>query len=96
MPIVSERAVRAECEYDVPQNEEVVLLHAADVRVTGLDPAPMFRAVLRGAYRLTRLQAGAVKRVAIEGKAGHIKETNKIADTDDRRPHRELMLFKNQ
>ena len=55
---------------DVPQSEEVVLLHAADVRVTGLNAPPIFRAVLRGAYRLTRLPAGAVTRVQLVGPDG--------------------------
>lgn len=50
---------------DVPQSEEVVLLHSADVQVTGLDAPPIFRVVLRGAYRLMRLPAGAVKRVQL-------------------------------
>jgi hypothetical protein len=50
---------------DVPQSEEVVLLHSADVQVKGLNASPIFRAVLCGTYRLTRLPAGAVTRVQL-------------------------------
>lgn len=50
---------------DVPQGEEVVLLHSAAIQVYGLDAPPIFRVVLRGAYRLTRLPAGAVAQVRL-------------------------------
>ena len=50
---------------DVPLGEEVVLLHKADVKITGLDVLPVFRAVLRGVFRLTRLAAGAVARIQL-------------------------------
>ena len=55
---------------DVPQGEEVVLLHRAAIQVEGLDAPPVFRAVLRGAYRLTRLPAGAIAQVKLTGAEG--------------------------
>jgi hypothetical protein len=50
---------------DVPQGEEVVLLHSMAIHVKGLDAPPVFRVVLRGTCRLTRLPAGAVLRVRL-------------------------------
>jgi hypothetical protein len=50
---------------DVPLGEEVVLLHSAAIEVDGLNDPPVFRVVLRGAYRLTRLPAGAVAQVRL-------------------------------
>jgi hypothetical protein len=50
---------------EVPQCEEVLLLHSAAIQVDGLNAPPVFRVVLRGAYRLTRLPAGAVAQVRL-------------------------------
>jgi hypothetical protein len=50
---------------DVPQGQEVVLLHSAAIHVDGLDAPPVFRMVLRGTCRLTRLPAGAITRVRL-------------------------------
>jgi len=55
---------------DVPLGEEVVLLHSAAIQVVGLDAPPVFRVVLRGAYRLTRLPAGTVAQVRLIGADG--------------------------
>ena len=55
---------------DVPQGEEVVLLHSAAIHLDGLDAPPVFRMILRGAYRLTRLPAGAVAQVRLIGADG--------------------------
>jgi hypothetical protein len=51
---------------DVPQGEELVLLHSAAIQVYGLNAPPVFRVVLRGAYRLTRLPVGAVAQVRLK------------------------------
>jgi hypothetical protein len=50
---------------DVPLGEEVVLLHSATIQVSGLDAPPVFRVVLRGTCRLTRIPAGSVMRVRL-------------------------------
>jgi len=50
---------------DVPRNEELVLFHKADLRLVGVDTALVFRSVLRGACRLTRLPAGAVTKIQL-------------------------------
>ena len=50
---------------DVPRGEDVVLLHSATTQVGGLNAPPVFRVVLRGSYRLTRLPAGAVAQVRL-------------------------------
>jgi hypothetical protein len=52
---------------DVPQNEDLVLLHRTDVLLTGLENSAMFRLVLRGMYRLTRLPSGAVRHIQLIG-----------------------------
>jgi hypothetical protein len=57
---------------DVPQNEEIVLLHNAAIQVNGLDAPPVFRVVLRGTCRLTRLPVGAVTRVRLLNSDGTI------------------------
>jgi len=57
---------------DVPQNEEVVLLHNAAIQVNGLDAPPVFRVVLNGTCRLTRLPVGAVTRVRLLNSDGTI------------------------
>jgi DNA-directed RNA polymerase alpha subunit len=55
---------------DVPLGEEVVLLHSAEMRVVGLDASPVFRAVLRGKWRLTQLPKGAVTSVRLMASGG--------------------------
>jgi hypothetical protein len=55
---------------DVPLGEEVVLLHSTDIKIAGLDATPLFRVVLRGTSRLTRLPAGAVARIQLVGPNG--------------------------
>ena len=43
--------------HEVLPREDAVVLHRADVQLVGLDVSPVFRAVLRGMYRLTRVPA---------------------------------------
>jgi hypothetical protein len=55
---------------DVPQGEEIALLHKASILVEGLDASPAFCAVLNGEYRLTRLHAGVIEKVRLIGSDG--------------------------
>jgi hypothetical protein len=55
---------------DVPQDEDIVLLHNAPVQIDGLDAPSVFRVVLCGACRLTRLPVGAVARIRLRDQDG--------------------------
>jgi hypothetical protein len=50
---------------DVPRDEELVLLHSAKFQVIGVEAPSVFRLVLRGTYRLTRLPAGVASRIKL-------------------------------
>jgi hypothetical protein len=57
---------------DVPQGEELLLLHSVEVQVTGFDAPPVFRVVLRGTYRLTRIPPSILIKVQLIGRDGRI------------------------
>jgi hypothetical protein len=55
---------------DLPMHEDLVLLHKANVRLEELDAPLVYRVVLRGASRLTRLPAGVVSRIRLVSSDG--------------------------
>ena len=52
---------------DVPQTEDLTLLHRMDIQISGFDAQLTYRLVLNGSFRLTRIPAGAVRGIQLLG-----------------------------
>ena len=65
----------------MPQAEDVILLHRADIQVSGVDEPLTFRMVLNGSYRLTRIPTGAVKRIQLLGSDREVVWTLPVSET---------------